>query len=416
MSLDAGQFTLFGIPEGFSSDPVFSDTDSPSDEEPNPSSSLSNEKCAEKVFVFCEKVLKIDNPKSRINIIRAHRIGKFTSGKTRPIVAKFDNDSKFLIKDALKGAKLQMTPYNVTDQYPQEIKDRRKELIPVMLEARKAVLENNEFDSMTYNLPVRFSMDKTVNYSGNKLLDICLCSDLKIVNGRIGDDAGVGSYTFMSNVGSTDTFSHVGGTWTSFVCLEMTKVTDNSYYYYQKHDQLDSGGSGDERVKSDTDGTITGKSNICGSTAVPTAEFHFMVKSGSESASNQYCSPSLLAKMDYTLDTLGVETCAGTVDYWDVCTNRTTMTFNYTTCPSEMLYSSGGEVYCMANLTSTYEYTVVYNTDASPTYRFACIVSNSAGTEASIVYKNCTIDQTPTTNAKQHDGTNIGALVTMEAK
>lgn len=129
---------FFGIPEGFSSDPVFSDTDSPSDEDPNPSSSLSNEKCAEKVFVFCEKVLKIDNPKSRINIIRAHRIGKFTSGKTRPIVAKFDNDSKFLIKDALKGAKLQMTPYNVTDQYPQEIKDRRKELIPVMLEARKA--------------------------------------------------------------------------------------------------------------------------------------------------------------------------------------------------------------------------------------------------------------------------------------
>ncbi|XP_060570755.1 uncharacterized protein LOC132729036 [Ruditapes philippinarum] len=215
---------------------------------------------------------------------------------------------------------------------------------------------------------------------------------------------------------STDTFSHVGGTWTSFVCLEMTKVTDNSYYYYQKHDQLDSGGSGDERVKSETDGTITGKSNICGSTAVPTAEFHFMVKSGSESASKQYCSPSLLAKMDYTLDTLGVETCAGTVDDWDVCTNRTTMTFNYTTCASEMLYSSGGEVYCMANLTSTYEYTVVYNTDASPTYRFACIVSNSAGTEASIVYKNCTIDQTPTTNAKQHDGTNIGALVTMEAK
>jgi hypothetical protein len=46
---------FFGIPEGFSSDPVFSDTDSPSDEDPNPSSSLSNEKCAEKVFVFCEK-------------------------------------------------------------------------------------------------------------------------------------------------------------------------------------------------------------------------------------------------------------------------------------------------------------------------------------------------------------------------
>jgi hypothetical protein len=44
----------------------------------------------------------------------------------------------FFIKDGLKGAKLQMTPCNVTDQYPQEINDRRKEFISVMLEARKA--------------------------------------------------------------------------------------------------------------------------------------------------------------------------------------------------------------------------------------------------------------------------------------
>jgi hypothetical protein len=32
-----------------------------------------------------------------------------------------------------------MAPYNVTDQYQQEIKDGHKELIPVMLEASKAV-------------------------------------------------------------------------------------------------------------------------------------------------------------------------------------------------------------------------------------------------------------------------------------
>jgi hypothetical protein len=114
-------------PSTFSSDPpTYSGT------------SESTENCAEKVFTFCEKILHISDPKAKIRIIRAHRIGKITPGKTRPIVAKFDTDSKMLIKSFLKKVKLQHTDYNVSEQYPQEVKDRRKELIPVMLEARKS--------------------------------------------------------------------------------------------------------------------------------------------------------------------------------------------------------------------------------------------------------------------------------------
>ena len=48
------------------------------------------------------------------------------------------------------------------------------------------------------DLPYRLSMDTVVNTSGSQLIEICLCSDLKLVNGRIGDDAGISSYTFMS--------------------------------------------------------------------------------------------------------------------------------------------------------------------------------------------------------------------------
>ena len=36
------------------------------------------------------------------------------------------------------------------------------------------------------------------NASGIKLLDICYSTDLKIVNGKVGDDTGIGQYTFMS--------------------------------------------------------------------------------------------------------------------------------------------------------------------------------------------------------------------------
>ena len=67
---------------------------------------------------------------------------------------------------------------------------------------------------------------------------------------------------------------------------------------------------------------------------------YFPIPLGTESASKQNCASSLLAVMDYTLDTLGTTTCAGSVDDWDVCTDRTIMKFNYTTCSSEMAYSS----------------------------------------------------------------------------
>jgi hypothetical protein len=91
--------------------------------------------CKAKVLKFCDQVLKIKPV--NLNIIRAHRVGKPIPGKTRPIVAKLDEDSKSLIKSALKGINLRFSPYNVSDQFPPEVKERRKELIPTMLKARR---------------------------------------------------------------------------------------------------------------------------------------------------------------------------------------------------------------------------------------------------------------------------------------
>ena len=53
------------------------------------------------------------------------------------------------------------------------------------------------------DLPCRCSLDKTVNTSGNKLINLCISSDLRIANGRVGDDSGVGSYTYMSTAGNS---------------------------------------------------------------------------------------------------------------------------------------------------------------------------------------------------------------------
>lgn len=65
-----------------------------------------------------------------------------------------------------------------------------------------AVDSNNEQDEYVVT-SLRSTMDTVCNSSGSKLIDICLSSDLKIVNGRLGDDSGVGQVTYMSPNGQS---------------------------------------------------------------------------------------------------------------------------------------------------------------------------------------------------------------------
>lgn len=47
----------------------------------------------------------------------------------------------------------------------------------------------------------RVSEDKKVNANGRKLLDFCRQNDLRICNGRLGDDKNIGKFTFTGNTG-----------------------------------------------------------------------------------------------------------------------------------------------------------------------------------------------------------------------
>ena len=97
------------------------------------------EDCKAKVHEFCEKILKIPNARTRIYIDRAHRVGAYKPNRPRAIVVKFqDTESKMLVKGALKANNLKDSPYGVFEQYPQMVQERRRALIPVMVEARKA--------------------------------------------------------------------------------------------------------------------------------------------------------------------------------------------------------------------------------------------------------------------------------------
>ena len=105
----------------------------------------SGEDCNAKVWEFCETVLKISNARERVHIDRAHRSGAYKPDKPTVIIVKFkDTDSKMLVKNAARQTDLKQTPFGVFDQYPPEVQEKRKDLIPIMLKARdehkKAVL------------------------------------------------------------------------------------------------------------------------------------------------------------------------------------------------------------------------------------------------------------------------------------
>ncbi|KAK3092735.1 hypothetical protein FSP39_006730 [Pinctada imbricata] len=97
----------------------------------------SRENCISLTDQICSDKLGIDSPSVGQSIDRAHRIGRRNrGGKYRPIVVKF-NDYKVREKVRSQSYRLRNTRYSIQEQYPKPISDRRKELQPIMHEARR---------------------------------------------------------------------------------------------------------------------------------------------------------------------------------------------------------------------------------------------------------------------------------------
>ena len=69
-------------------------------------------------------------------MVRAHRMGKATPGKTRPIVAKFERYQQ-REKVRMAGPRLAGKRFGVSEQIPKEWQDKRKPLLPHFKEAKK---------------------------------------------------------------------------------------------------------------------------------------------------------------------------------------------------------------------------------------------------------------------------------------
>jgi len=92
------------------------------------------ENCEQKVLKFIKEKLNIEEREVRLQ--RAHRIGPFNPSKTRPIVAKF---SDYPVRENVRRAarKLKGTNFGISEQYPKEVVEKRRQLVPIMLQARK---------------------------------------------------------------------------------------------------------------------------------------------------------------------------------------------------------------------------------------------------------------------------------------
>ena len=95
----------------------------------------SDQHCREKLYRLMENELAVQNARD-IQFHRVHRVDRFNRSKTRPIVAKFafypDRERVLAAAKNLEG-----TTYSIGQQFPKEIQDRRRRLVPIMKKAKQ---------------------------------------------------------------------------------------------------------------------------------------------------------------------------------------------------------------------------------------------------------------------------------------
>ncbi|KAK3576451.1 hypothetical protein CHS0354_025213 [Potamilus streckersoni] len=205
-----------------------------------------------------------------------------------------------------------------------------------------------------------------------------------------------------------------------YMCMKFTKLSSASFYYYLMHEQEDR--AGQERLLLTSNSTPPAISETCVSESVePREQFHVVLKIGNETDAKQDCPAAVRGNFDYSYKGAdGTISCTGSDDVWDVCSDNQTMTFDYTRCTQRMAYSNGGVAWCVASISSLHTYVVVYNNDSAlddnSTYRFTCFTVLANGTHSTMVQRNCTVNQTPVTYPRRHDGTDMGAKLKMMAR
>ncbi|CAG2190717.1 unnamed protein product [Mytilus edulis] len=122
----------------FDEEPVKINTnDNNTDKQGEGDQSGENERCKEQILEFLENTMKLEGA-TNIHLEKVFRLGKRKPDaiRPRPIVVKFSRLSdRAKVKNA--SGRLKDTKFGISPQYPREIVERRKKLVPIMLKERK---------------------------------------------------------------------------------------------------------------------------------------------------------------------------------------------------------------------------------------------------------------------------------------
>ncbi|XP_033729075.1 neurogenic locus notch homolog protein 2-like isoform X3 [Pecten maximus] len=206
-----------------------------------------------------------------------------------------------------------------------------------------------------------------------------------------------------------------GTTYSAFLCMKWTKVTDYSYYYYLHADTNSNANS--FRVKLEDAATTQGDvTTYCSTSSSPnTEEFHMLVKQGYETSSKLTCASPFLGTFTYQY-TDGSSTSCGTGSEWDVCSDNSMMTFNYSKCSTKVAFTQEGQLYCINTLTSGdlyYQSAINLGTvDNTNYFRFSCFAVKSQGSDVqtSVQHGSCERSQVATSVSAG------GAIATLSAE
>nr|XP_034301244.1 uncharacterized protein LOC105330858 isoform X2 [Crassostrea gigas] len=197
-----------------------------------------------------------------------------------------------------------------------------------------------------------------------------------------------------------------------FRCIQWKRISDESYFYYIKHD-LNSDAQNRRIGVGGYDPSVTSFdiSTYCTPTSPPgVEEFHMLVKEGAGPEIRQWCPNAFLGKSSYTHNTGSSQTCASSSEL-STCSDWRTMIFDYTKCSTVQAFSSEGTVHCVNTIQSgSTFYTSLYNpgtVDGTSFHRFTCFASSvsPSGILVSDSVGSCQMNQSPTTKATDGSGT-----------
>ncbi|XP_069128792.1 uncharacterized protein [Argopecten irradians] len=178
------------------------------------------------------------------------------------------------------------------------------------------------------------------------------------------------------------TFTVFGNQLRPYLCLTLTQVSQEVFYYYILN-RLES--SINDRIFVRDDNFTMTADDICNrETPYEAGTFIMLVREGADPSSISRTCPDPILRQHQNVSIVSSDGSSRCDDVQlDVCSNTSILNITYQACAPALIYSAGGEFVCLFDLTENgVTYIALWNTDVSltdgQTYRTSCYAIEEA--------------------------------------